>query len=81
MDNNTQIVNYDEYPEDAGNLLAEYGISKNDITEQRRAELVFYLEQLLIGFPADTPGRFSANGVTVTFTGHNAAGNLHWHYR
>lgn len=76
MDNNTRIVSYDDSPLDAGSLLAKYGISKHDITEDRRAELIFYFETMLTHCPSDTPGRFTENDVTVTFTGHDAAGNL-----
>lgn len=81
MDNGTRIVSYDDSPLDAGSLLAKYGISKHDVTEDRREELVFYFETILTYGPSDTPGRFTENNVTVTFTGHDSAGDLLHHYR
>lgn len=76
-----KTINYDESPEDAEGMLAKHGISRHNVTEDRRTELVFYFETMLTHCPSDAPGRFTENGVTVTFTGHDAAGNLLNHYR
>lgn len=76
-----ETINYDECPEDAESMLSKYRIARHDVTEDRRTELVVYFETMLTHCPADAPGRFTENGVTVTFTGHDAAGNLLHHYR
>ena len=71
-----ETINYDECPEGAESMLSKYRIARHDVTEDRRAELVVYFETMLTHCRSDAPGRFTVNGVTVTFTGHDAAANF-----
>lgn len=69
-------IDYANYPADAGSLLSDYAISRDQISEEDRRHVIEYLEDVLRSGDADR-WEFTLNDVTVQGTGVDEAAYFH----
>lgn len=75
-----RIIDYNDYPLDAGSLLSEFRLTKEYISPIERAQTVQYLERFLREKPSDEAGQFTIRNVTIRFRGHDEAGYFLQHF-
>lgn len=71
-----KTINYRDDPRDAGTIVVEEGISRDDITEEERARTHAYLEGVLTGPDSGATWAFTLKGVTIEGKGWDEAGNF-----